>query len=313
MRKRILIAIGIAWAVLAAGCAGGSAGTSAESAAGAETVAEAEEAPADTETGAEDPAAADSGQESKSEHKELVKYENGGGWFVEYDADQFTVTEEGDDVIFTYAEEGAEGNQIRFRYFLDEMPDEALYNAMAGEDGLPEHARSEGYFAGRSDVWALQARVLNADGTEAGKQYTAVEHNGGTLIVEVTTSLPEEEEAAMRITETIASVLDSFTFTEHEPQQMYAYIPGTYKQILHDQEEGSEDPADYYVQLNEDHTGVVHLQDEIPIIWYSREGKIFSPDSGEQIYEYSIEGDLLYLWEPGSERDSTLEFEKNVE
>lgn len=312
MRKRIFITIGLVAAVLAAGCAGGGTAPAGSEAQSAETAAGEEPDAADTTAAAvDDTATADSGQESGTEEPEPVKYESDGGWFVEYNADRVAVTEEDDNIIFTYTGEGAEGNSITISYYADEMPDEALYDAMADEDGLPEHERSEGYFAGRSDVWALQTRVLNEDGSDAGKQYTAVEHNGGTLVVEVLSALPEDEETALKISDTMASVLDSFTFTEHEPQQMYAYIPGTYVQDVYEEIEGDTEKVSYYVQLNEDHTGLIRLQDEIPIIWYCREGRILSEETGEQIYEYVIEGDMLYLTDPGTE--DTLEFEKSVE
>lgn len=310
MRKRILITIGLVAAVLAAGCAGGSTAPASSEAQSAEAVDAEEPGVADTAAG-DDAAAAVSETESETVEPEFVKYESDNGWFVEYDAEQVAVTEEDDNIIFTYTGEGAEGNSITISYYTGEMPDEALYNAMADDNGPPEHERTEGYFAGRSDVWALQTRVLNEDGSDAGRQYTAVEHNGGSLIVEVTSALPEDEEAALRISDTMAAVLDSFTFTEHEPQQMYAYIPGTYVQEVYDEVEGSTDKATYSVQLNEDHTGVISLQDDVPIIWYCRDGVILSEETGEQIYEYAIEGDMLYLTDPGT--GDVFEFEKSVD
>ena len=64
--------------------------------------------------------------------------------------------------------------------------------------------------------------------------------------------------------------------------------------------------SDSYVQLNEDHTGTIHMQDDIQIIWYSREGRILNADSGEQIFEYVCEGDTLYLNDPAQEGEPLM-------
>ena len=73
-----------------------------------------------------------------------------------------------------------------------------------------------------------------------------------------------------------------------------------------DEIEGQEVSAELYVQLNEDHTGVIHMQDDVQVIWYSREGVVLSAETGKQIYEYNVEGDNLYLRE--SEEDDFMEF-----
>ena len=111
---------------------------------------------------------------------------------------------------------------------------------------------------------------------------------------------------------------------------MYTYVSGRYEEVLPD--ERAEDAAadaesaetagtgqaaesaesrTGFVELGEDHTGLISLQDEIPIIWYCRDGVILDADSGEQIYEYNIEDDLLYLRDVNS--DATFEFERVIE
>ena len=55
------------------------------------------------------------------------------------------------------------------------------------------------------------------------------------------------------------------------------------------------------------------MQDEIPVIWYSREGKVLDAQTGEQIYEYAVEGDMLYLTDTAAENPETLEFTKEAE
>jgi hypothetical protein len=109
---------------------------------------------------------------------------------------------------------------------------------------------------------------------------------------------------------------------------MYAYICGKYEEVIQDEiaedaaaaateteesagdEEASESRIGF-VEFGEDHTGLISLQDEIPIIWYCRDGVILDADSGEQIYEYNIEDDLLYLRDVNS--DATFEFERVIE
>ena len=354
MVRRLFTAAFLAAAVLTAGCAGqggaaaqpaeesgGSAaqeGEDREEAAGgdAELTEETGEAdPADTADTEEAPAALaedirEDEEETEPAETDLITFESSDGWFVKYDANLIAVTEGDTDVTFEYIGESSGENRITIRYVSQEIPDEALYEAMAVDDELPEHVRREGYFAGRSDVWSLRAALTNVNGEETGREYIAVEHNDGTLIVDVLSDPEEDEEIRAKIADVLSGVLDSFTFTEHRPQTMYTYVSGRYEEILPD-ERADDAAADAesaemagtgqaaetaesrtgFVELGEDHTGLISLQDEIPIIWYCRDGVILDADSGEQIYEYNIEDDLLYLRDVNS--DATFEFERVIE
>ena len=42
--------------------------------------------------------------------------------------------------------------------------------------------------------------------------------------------------------------------------------------------------------------------------WYSREGILLNADTDEQIYEYVVEGDMLYLTDRSGEEPVTFEF-----
>lgn len=95
----------------------------------------------------------------------------------------------------------------------------------------------------------------------------------------------------------LAAVVDSFELNDQQPQTYSQYVPGKYVTTFEDGIEG-EESAEYYVQFNEDHTGLIHMQDDISVIWYSRDGVVLNADTGEQIYEYNVEGDSL----PGSKR-----------
>lgn len=360
MIRRLFAAVFLAAMVLTAGCAGQggtadlpaeeSAGSTAQGGAGEEGAAgeaaemteaadeadptstavtegedieDTEDIPAE-ETQAEDALTED----NLTEETDLITFESSDGWFVRYDANLIAVTEGDSDVTFEYIGESSGENRITVSYLGQEMPDEALYNVMAVDDVLPEHVRSEGYFAGRSDVWSLRAALTNANGEATGREYIAVEHNDGTLIVDILSEPEEDEAVGMKISDVLAGVLDSFTFTDHQPQTMYAYVSGRYEEILPEEEAEDAAAADAdaaepgenagsgeadesrtgFVELGEDHTGLISLQDEIPIIWYCREGVILNADSGEQIYEYNIEDDFLYLRDIFS--DVTFEFER---
>ena len=49
------------------------------------------------------------------------------------------------------------------------------------------------------------------------------------------------------------------------------------------------------------------MQDDVQVIWYSREGKVLDAQTGEQIYEYVVEGDMLYLTDTAAENPETLD------
>ena len=85
-------------------------------------------------------------------------------------------------------------------------------------------------------------------------------------------------------------------------------MPGKYVAEVTDEVDGENVSAEYYVELNKDHTGVVSMQDEIPVFWYSREGILLNADTEEQIYEYVVEGDMLYLTDRSGEEPVTFEF-----
>ena len=73
---------------------------------------------------------------------------------------------------------------------------------------------------------------------------------------------------------------------------MYDYVPGTYTMQMYDELDGQAVSAEYSVTLNEDHTGVVSMQDDVDVIWGSYE---LTVASGNGSYEYNIEGDNLML------------------
>lgn len=290
MRKRnvrVLCGVICAAAVAATGCGGGTPSAQTETA-------QEEQAPADPADSAK---AGEAAQETADGQEGL--YESPDGWTAQYESSVIALTEAPADkrVTFTYTGESGGENYVEITYYPGMQDQEALYEVMAEPGGLPEHERSEGYFAGRTDIWSLRAMVntTGPDGADEYKDYIAVEHNDGALVLEVVRQAEMDEPAEQKIDDTFSDILDSFAFTNHAPQTGDEYVWGTYTA-----EDGTS------VLLSEDHTGMIRLQDDIPIIWYRREGKVLDADTYEQIYEYAVEGDALYLMSG----DQTLEFRK---
>lgn len=319
MKYRVIIAMFLAAAMTMAGCAGQSAAPKQEAAqteAAQETPAAEEadqnsEAPAaeNSETPAEEPAKDEVAGENGDTTAALAKYESPDGWYVTYDDDLIDVEESEDGVNFFYTGKSDGINEITFNYFMNRMPDEVLYDAIATEEGMPDHKRSEGYFAGRDDVWSMRVSVTPEDDALNPQDFIAVEHNGGTLLIQIDSAKEADEANGIKISDTLAAILDSFTFTDHEEQSYSAYVPGKYVMTQTEEIGGENVSAEYYVELKKDHTGVVSMQDEIPVIWYSREGILLNAETGEQIYEYVVEGDMLILIDNAADGETvTFEF-----
>ena len=300
MNNKTLVTMGLIAAMLMTGCAG-KAGTGTQTDA-AQTEATAVEAQAETEAGA--------GQETAA--AEFVKYESADGWSTSYDKNSIEVTED-DGTWFSYIGKADGVNRIIVKYYPGQMPDEVLYDVMADANGMPEHTRSEGYFGTGTDVWSMRTSMASEVIENATEDYIAVERNGGTLLLQVITTGQADEMTGMSISDALSAVIDSFELKDQQPQTYSANIPGKYTAQIADQIDGQEVTAEYFVQFNEDHTGVIHMQDEIPVIWYSREGKVLSEQTGEQIYEYVVEGDMLYLTDTADQNPETIEFTKEAE
>ena len=300
MNNKTLVTMGLIAAMLMTGCAG-KAGTGTQTDA-AQTETTAVEAQAETEAGA--------GQETAA--AEFVKYESADGWSTSYDKNSIEVTED-DGTWFSYIGKADGVNRIIVKYYPGQMPDEVLYDVMADANGMPEHTRSEGYFGTGTDVWSMRTSMVSEVIENATEDYIAVERNGGTLLLQVITTGQADEMTGMAISDALSAVIDSFELKDQQPQTYSANIPGKYTAQITDQIDGQEVTAEYFVQFNEDHTGVIHMQDEIPVIWYSREGKVLSAQTGEQIYEYVVEGDILYLTDTADQNPETIEFTKEAE
>ena len=305
MNSKTLVTMGLIAAMLMTGCAGKTGTGTQTDAAQADT--------AQTEvTAVEAKTEIEAGAAQETVTAELVKYESAEGWSASYDKSVIEVTED-DGTWFNYIGKADGVNRIIVKYYPGEMPDEVLYDVMADANGLPEHTRSEGYFGTGTDVWSIRTSMASGVIENATEDYIAVERNGGTLLLQVITTGQADEMTGMSISDALSAVIDSFELKDQQPQTYSANVPGKYVAQITDQIDGQEVTAEYYVQFNEDHTGVIHMQDEIPVIWYSREGKVLSAQTSEQIYEYVVEGDMLYLTDTAAENPETLEFTKEAE
>ena len=312
MKKKLLMTMGLVAALIVTGCAAnGASNAQPESAQEAETV----QAEAAQETEGEQEAEAGASQDTSEPAQEtaeagIEKYESSDGWSASYDSACIELIED-DAVYFKYTGEAEGTNQIAVMYYPDEMPDEVLTIAISKDtDGeIPEHTRREGYFAGRTDVWSMIDSMDSVIFSDATEDFIGVERNGGTLLIQITTKKQEDEDTAIQVSDALASVVDSFELKDQQPQTYSQYVPGKYVTTFEDGIEG-EESAEYYVQFNEDHTGLIHMQDDISVIWYSRDGVVLNADTGEQIYEYDVEGDSLYLTDYPVENAQTLEFTK---
>ena len=305
MYNKALVTMGLVAAMLMTGCAG-------KAGAGAQAGASQTDAAQTEATAVEEKNEAEAGAAQEAAAPETVKYESADGWSAVYEKNSIEVIE-ADGVYFSYTGKADGVNQINVKYYPDQMPDEVLYNVMADENGLPEHTRSEGYFGKGTDVWALRTSMASSTVENATEDFIAVERNGGTLLVQITTTKQADEAAGIGVSDALSAVLDSFELKNQQPQTYSANVPGKYVAQVSDQIEGQDVTAEFYVRLNEDHTGVIRMQDEIPVIWYSREGKVLSAETGEQIYEYVVEGDMLYLTDTSVENAEAIEFTKEAE
>ena len=170
-------------------------------------------------------------------------------------------------------------------YEADKMPEEVLGELTADWGDAETIERSEGIFPGTTDMWGYWRTLSQPAGSEdPSRTAIAGEYNGGTLLLQNTTYLTGDDAIDTAAADALETVVDSITYENFGPQTMYEYIPGTYT--------AEQDGATLSVTLNEDHSGVLSIQDDIDILWGSVE--LMAAD-GSFTYEYTLEGDNLYV------------------
>jgi len=222
----------------------------------------------------------------------IQTYESDDGWKMTYDTDYIAVNKVEGKVIFSYTGDASGTNEVAIFYMPTKQPQDALYDlTQEYEDSVI--TREEGYIGYSWEDWSFYALISPVkEGSKENKIITAAEHNGGSLILDSTFVIEDDEEKGMDISDRMSAMLDTFEFTNHEPQTQFSYVPGKYKNAYTEEIEGEEQTVIDEVVLNTDHTGTLAFQDNIDICWTSYE--LVETESGNR-YEYSIEGDYLYV------------------
>ena len=228
-------------------------------------------------------------EETAAEAGELTEYKSEGGWSVQYDPALVEVQSGGGAVDFLYTgnpDAGPEADLVTISVEADKQPEEVLYEITSNWEDQESITRSEGFFPGTEDQWGFW-RTMDApeDGSAPIRTAIAGEYNGGVLLLQHSAWVTGDEEADTKASDAMATIVDSLTYEDFQPQTMYDYVPGTYAAE-------NTDGAIGEIVLNEDHTGVLKMQDDVDILWGSIE--LMAAD-GSFTYEYTIEGDSLMV------------------
>lgn len=247
-----------------------------------------EEAPAAEDTEETDKADGtdDAAEQEVSEEKEYVSDR---GWSVKYDPTIITVNEGEDMTSFVYTGESAGTNMLTISYIADKLPEEVLSELTEGWGDPGSVESSESYFPGTSDKWGFWRTLLsNGEGSGYSENVFAGEYNGGVLMFDFTTHKAEDDSIDIPVSDALSAVIDSIKYEDFAPQTMYEDYPGVYKMEETEEIEGEEVTYEYSITLNEDHSGVISMQDDINMMWGSNLliGADFS-------YDYSIDGDKM--------------------
>ena len=228
-----------------------------------------EEAPAAEDTEETDKADGtdDAAEQEVSEEKEYVSDR---GWSVKYDPSIITVNEGEDMTSFVYTGESAGTNMLTISYIADKLPDEVLSELTEGWGDPGSVESSESYFPGTSDKWGLWRTLLsNGEGSGLSENVFAGEYNGGVLMFDFTTHKAEDDSIDIPVSDALSAVIDSIKYEDFAPQTMYEDYPGVYKMEETEEIEGEEMTYEYSITLNEDHSGVISMQDDIYMMWGS--------------------------------------------
>lgn len=285
MKKKALLVLTAGVLMLAAGC-GNKAKTETTAAAAAETTAAAQTTAAETTAAAETEASQEAVRDEQT-------FKSANGWQCRYDASLVEAKEETDAAAFTYTGKAEGENGLKVSFVEGKQPEELLAEITESWGDQEKISRTEGFFPGASDKWAFwrEMKAEDADGT--ARTAIAGEYNGGVLCFEFTTTPGGDEETDMQVSDVLAEVINSIEYEDFQPQEMYSYVPGTYTHTRTEEIGGTEITAEESIVLNPDHTGILSLQDNVDIIWGSKE--LTQADTPDYSWEYSIEGESLLL------------------
>ena len=223
-------------------------------------------------------------------------YESEDGWMVYYDQNLIYVNEANGTTGFVYGGSAGGTEMLTFTYHPYDTTDEVLEDIESSYN-RSQIESSEGFVGGNHGAWGYTIKVPAVEGTSGmGQIFTAIEHNGGTLLIERVFHASGDSDEARKVEEAFEEILSTFMFTAHEPEREYRDIPGTYQ--INDKKlakSASSYPGTTLV-LNENHTGkFTGFDKEVDLIWHSRDGIIREPGVNGTSYTYRIEDDTLYL------------------
>ena len=256
----------------------------------------------DTTGGAAQEIKAESGSNKKAKEggtAGFATYENEEGWLVYYDKNEINVSEKWDEVDFTYADASEDTDLLKFKYLRYDSTEEALRD-VTGVYDLSGIAISEGFLGGRHDAWGFTVTMAAEEDAETEHTFTAVEHNGGTLLIERIIDATRSEDQKAKVNKALDDLLNTFMFTRHDPQTEFEDVPGTY--LINDkvlQRDASNYPS--AVKLNADHTGALKGSPDVEIVWHARDGIIREAAPDGASYSYRLDDDTLYLTMDGEQ------------
>ena len=248
---------------------------------------------------------------------EEMSYMSSDGWRVRYNALKIEGSEIDEHTAqFVYLGDSAGTSMVTISYIPDRYPQEVLYEVTNPWGQDDKTLRTEGFFPGTDDKWGYW-RTLYADVESSGLSLGAIagEYNGGVLLFEITAHLCGDDRIDVPMNDALSGVIDSVEYENFEPQTEFSYVPGTYTCEFTDELDGQEVTAVYQVVLNEDHTGTLSIQDEVPMMWGSNE--LMAYDLSFR-YEYTVEGDSLMvnfdgMWQTFTREDAASEEESSGE
>ena len=261
-------------------------------------------------------------------------YEDERGWYVLYEPELFTVESEKDDVKFHYTGEAVGDNYVELRYIPDKQPQEVLTEEVdelveEWEPDEEEMIRDEGYLF--EDKWCYTAVVrYSEEERDTTVQLQSAEYNGGVILTKMVEGMTDENILEGYMDDSMWKILDTLTFYDYQPQTELDYVPGIYSLsesgVEAPEREGADDadtaeeaatagttgaeiaaeiepedgadttqeavaPADQII-LKKDHTGSLVSENTTSVLWGST---LLTEKNTERTYEYTVEGDSLYL------------------
>ena len=181
------------------------------------------------------------------------------------------------------------------------------------------------------DKWCYAAVVrYSEEERDTTVQLQSAEYNGGVILTKMVEGMTDENILEGYMDDSMWKILDTLTFYDYQPQTELDYVPGIYSLsesgVEAPEREGADDadtaeeaatagttgaeiaaeiepedgadttqeavaPADQII-LKKDHTGSLVSENTTSVLWGST---LLTEKNTERTYEYTVEGDSLYL------------------